>query len=189
MSDQSRLLSTTLLLRQYRDGEEAAADDLIARYLPILRRWARGRLPRRVRDLSETEDLLQMTFLRALKRLDDFESERPGALLAYLRTILLNLVREEIRRSGRRGREESLQDSQPAPQVSAVERLIGAERLAVYEQALGQLPELKRNAVIMRLEFGMSYQEIAAELERPSANAARMTVSRALDDLAALIQT
>ncbi|MEO1366272.1 MAG: sigma-70 family RNA polymerase sigma factor [Acidobacteriota bacterium] len=189
MSEKSPLLSTTQLLFRYRDGEDTAADDLVARYLPILRRWARGRLPHRVRDLSETEDLLQMTFLRALKRLDDFDPERPGALLAYLRTILLNLVREEIRRSSRRGAEVSLHDSLPAPQVSAVEQLIGSEQLEAYEKALGQLPELKRNAVIMRVEFGMSFQEIATELEKPSANAARMMVSRALDDLAALVET
>lgn len=188
MRDERQLLSTTQLLLRYRDGEQTAADELVARYLPILRRWARGRLPQRVRDLSETEDLVQMTFLRALKRLDDFDPERPGALLAYLRTILLNLVREEIRRSSRRGAEVSLQDSLPAPQVSAVESLIGTEQLAAYEAALGKLPELKRNAVIMRLEFGMSFQDIATELDKPSANAARMTVSRALDDLAALLQ-
>ena len=188
VSDAQHLLSTTQLLTRYRDGEGAAAEGLFARYLPVLRRWARGRLPRQVRDLSETEDLLQMTFMRALKRLDDFEPERPGAFLAYLRTILLNLVREEIRRSNRRPSEDSLQDSLPAPRLSAVEKMIGSERLAAYERALSELPELKRNAIIMRVEFGMSFEEIARELERPSANAARMMVSRALDDLAALIK-
>lgn len=188
MGEKNHLLSTTQLIERYRGGENAAADGLFARYLPILRRWARGRLPQKVRDLSETEDLLQVTFLRALSRLDDFESERPGAFLAYLRTILLNLVREEIRRSQRRPSESSLEHSLPAPQSSAVEELIGSERLAAYEAALSQLPEAKRNAVIMRVEFGMSFDEIATELERPSANAARMMVSRALDDLAALIK-
>jgi DNA-directed RNA polymerase specialized sigma24 family protein len=36
----------------------------------------------------------------------------------------------------------------------------------------------------MRLELGMSYPEIAAELGEPSPDAARMTVSRAIDRLA-----
>ncbi|MEM7708525.1 MAG: sigma factor-like helix-turn-helix DNA-binding protein [Pseudomonadota bacterium] len=65
--------------------------------------------------------------------------------------------------------------------------MIGSEQLAVYERALTKLPDMKRNAVIMRLEFGMTSEEIATELERPSANAARMTVSRAVDELATLM--
>jgi RNA polymerase sigma-70 factor (ECF subfamily) len=82
----------------------------------------------------------------------------------------------------------SILASLPAQQLSIVEQTIGAERMAAYERALTQLPELKRNAVIMRVEFGMSFDEIAAELGRPSANAARMMVSRALSELAALIK-
>lgn len=188
MGDRETLVSTTQLLDRYRAGEQAAADGLFARYMPILRRWARGRLPVGGRDLSETDDLLQMTFLRALRRLDDFESQRPGGFLAYLRTILLNLVREELRKSGRKPTSISMQESLPADQLSVVEQSIGAERLAAYERALSQLPELKRNAVIMRVEFGMSFEEIAVELERPSANATRMMVSRALAELSALIE-
>ena len=188
MSDEETLSSTTQLLTRYRAGEESAANGLFERYMPILRRWARGRLPSHVRDLSETEDLLQVTFLRALKRLDDFESERPGSFLAYLRTILLNLVREELRRNSRRPASVSMIESLPGQHVSHVEQSIGRERLEAYEKALSKLSEVKRNAVIMRIEFGMSFEEIATELERPSANATRMMVSRALDELGALIE-
>ncbi|MBK8123620.1 MAG: hypothetical protein IPK54_08745 [Dokdonella sp.] len=53
-----------------------------------------------------------------------------------------------------------------------------------YENALGKLPEIKREAVLLRLEFGMSYAEIASALDRPSEAAASMMVSRALVDLA-----
>jgi RNA polymerase sigma factor (sigma-70 family) len=187
MSENNDLMNTAQLLDRYREGEDSAVDSLFQRYMPVLRRWARGRLPSYRRDISETEDLIQVTFLRALNRLDAFDSERPGAFLAYLRTILLNLVREELRRSSRRPESVSIMESLPAQQLSLVERAIGQERMEAYEKALAQLPELKRNAVILRVEFGMSFEEIAVELERPSANAARMTVSRALDDLATLI--
>jgi RNA polymerase sigma factor (sigma-70 family) len=187
MSENNDLMNTAQLLDRYREGEDSAVDSLFQRYMPVLRRWARGRLPSYRRDISETEDLVQVTFLRALNRLDAFDSERPGAFLAYLRTILLNLVREELRRSSRRPESVSIMESLPAQQLSLVERAIGQERMEAYEKALAQLPELKRNAVILRVEFGMSFEEIAVELERPSANAARMTVSRALDDLATLI--
>ncbi len=187
MTEPGKLLATTQLLARYRDGEQAAADDLFRRYMPKLRRWARGRLPAYGRDLSETEDLVQVTFYRALNRLKDFDTQQPGGFLAYLRTILLNLVREEIRNSGRRPAKAPLEMSLPSNQAAPLEQVIGSEQLAVYERALSKLPDMKRNAVIMRLEFGMSFEEIATELERPSANAARMTVSRAVDELATLM--
>src|SRR5690606_20789896 len=122
----------------------------------------------------ETDDLVQITFLRALNRLDEFESQRSGAFLAYLRTILMNAVREELRRRQSRPQPTVMSDSLPSLQPSAVEQAIGEQTLQAYEQALLRLPEEKRLGVIMRVEFNMSYEEIAAELERPSINATRM---------------
>ncbi|MBX3698172.1 MAG: sigma-70 family RNA polymerase sigma factor [Dokdonella sp.] len=185
----SQLTNTTQLIRGYRDGDLAARDRLFERYLPILRRWAHGRLPAHGRDLAETDDLVQASFLRALGRLEEFEPERPGAFLAYLRTILMNQVREEIRRRGVRAQTSSLLDSLPSPQASLVEQMIGQQTLQTYEQALARLPETKRLAVMMRVEFAMSYEEIASELELPSANATRMMIVRALDELAQALGT
>lgn len=181
------LQSTTRLIERYRSGEQAARDALVARYLPILRRWAHGRLPRRSRDMTETDDLVQVTFLRALNRLERFKSERPGAFLAYLRTIFMNLVRDEVRRRAVRPDTVPMAQSLPAQQSSLVEQAVGAEVLEAYERGLAKLPEDKRIAIIMRVEFGMSFEEIADELEMPSANAARMMVNRALEILASYL--
>ncbi|MEM9300555.1 MAG: sigma-70 family RNA polymerase sigma factor [Pseudomonadota bacterium] len=178
------LLSTTQLLERHRQGDAAARERLFGRFLPLLSRWARGRLPQFSRDLAETDDLVQVTLMRALNRIDDFEADRPGAFVAYLRTILLNLVRDELRRTARTPAMASLAESLPAPQASQLEQAVGRERLEQYERALARLPDDKRSAVIMRVEFDMSFEEIARELERPSANAARMMVARALDEMA-----
>lgn len=184
MNQPGELESTTRLIARMRTGDHTARDRLIARYLPMLRRWAHGRLPSYGRDLSETDDLVQITFLRALNRLEDFESRHSGAFLAYLRTILMNAVREELRRRRSRPQPTDLPDDLPSPMPSAVEQAIGEQTLQAYEQALLQLPEEKRLGVIMRIEFNMDYEEIAAELERPSVNATRMMIVRALEDLA-----
>ena len=80
---------TAVLLRRVRssDGDErqAARDRLMARFLPRLRRWARGRLPHTARSRAETDDLVQLTLLRALRNVDEFENRGDGAFLAYLR--------------------------------------------------------------------------------------------------------
>ncbi|MCI0657603.1 MAG: sigma-70 family RNA polymerase sigma factor, partial [Acidobacteria bacterium] len=95
----NELESTTALLELARAGDDQAKERLARRYLPILRRWAHGRLPRGARQRLETDDLVQNTLIRAFNRLKEFEPRREGAFLAYLCRILMNQIRDEIRRA------------------------------------------------------------------------------------------
>ncbi len=180
MSGGGDLASTATLLVRARAGDGAARDALFERFLPLLARWAHGRLPRAARGAMDTQDLVQTTLLRALARLDDFEPEREGAFLAYLRRILLNALRDELRRVARRPGQEPLEVEPPAAAASAVELAIGREALERYEAALERLDERPREAVLLRIEFGYGYREIAEAIGAPSADAARMVVQRAL---------
>lgn len=183
MNVADRFESTASLLADVRGGDDLARERLCALYLPILMRWAHGRLPNRARSLAETSDLVQVTLMQALGQVDRFESRHEGAFLAYLRNALLNNLRNEIRRGVRHPSAnpewtaELVDDSLLADQV-------GRETLLDYERALAELPQDRREAVILRVEFGFSYEEIAAAMERPSAPAARMLVGRALAQLA-----
>jgi RNA polymerase sigma-70 factor (ECF subfamily) len=176
--------TTVDLLARLRGGDTAARDQLVARYLPVLRRWAHGRLPQYARGLVDTDDLVQVTLLRAVDHLGEFEPRHEGAFLAYLRRILINSVRDEIRRAMRGPGRETISEELPDELPSAVEQAIGREAMEAYEAALAALPEAQQEAVILRVEFGYSYPEIAAALGRPSANAVRMMVARALVQLA-----
>src|SRR5258708_9836409 len=95
--------TTADLLQRARIGDAEALNELFGRYLPSLRRWARGRLPRWTRDLRDTEDVVQETLLQTLKHMDTFQPRHEGALQAYLRQALVNRVRDEVRRVHRRG--------------------------------------------------------------------------------------
>jgi RNA polymerase sigma-70 factor (ECF subfamily) len=176
--------STAALLSRTRSGDTASRDRLIARYLPLLERWARGRLPAHARGLLDTSDLVQMTLIRSLNKMDGFDSRHEGAFLGYLRRILLNLIRDEIRRVGRRPAHEELgeeiADSSPSP----LEEAIGSDVLEQYEAALGRLGPEQQEALLMSIEFGCSPEEIALATGRPSADAARMYVARAMIRLA-----
>jgi len=178
-------LETTFdLLARVRQGDERARERLLARMLPPLRAWAHQRLPRRARDLAETDDLVQVTLIRVLSRLEGFEPRGEGALLAYLRQILLNLVRDELRRTVRREPREPLRDDHADPGVSELERQVGRETLERYETALQRLGEEQRQAVVLKVEMGYSNAEIAEALGRPSADAARVFTARAIAQLA-----
>src|SRR4051812_23968454 len=84
-ASQTELESSLDLLARARAGDRQALDVLMARYLPRLRRWASGRLPRWARDLADTQDLVQDTLLQTFKRIETFEARHEGALQAYLR--------------------------------------------------------------------------------------------------------
>lgn len=185
----NQLESTAVLLERVRAGDAHSREQLVARFLPPLRRWASGRLPGHARSLADTDDLVQVTLLRALDHVDRFEAHREGAFLAYLRRILLNSVRDEIRRAKRRPSDDLEAHSLASPGPSQLEQQVGRETMEAYEAALAQLGEAQQEAVIMRLEFGYSYARIAEALGRGAqANAARMMVSRALVELAAAME-
>ena len=176
--------STQVLLLQARSGDQYALDRLFARYLAPLQRWASGRLPRGSRDIADTQDLVQETLINTLRRLNAFEPRHDGALFAYLRQALLNRIRDEYRRARRRPESSPLSPEQPDEDASPLERAIGRETLERYEQALQRLRPAEREAIVARVELQLSYDEIALALEKPSRDAARMTVARALLKLA-----
>lgn len=180
VADCAPLEPTVDLIRRVRSGDTLARDELLKRFLPPLRRWAHGRLPRHIRDLNDTDDLVQVTLFKSLARLDRFESAGPGAFLAYLRQALLNHVRDEIRRHQRRPEHTEIDvETDDEDAQTPIEQLIGSERVRAYEKALAELPKHQQGLIVMRIEFGMSYPEIAAEVGSV-ADTVRMSVARAI---------
>jgi len=172
------------LLERVRTGDKEALDRLLRRYLPALARWASGRLPRWARDVSDTQDLVQDTLIQALKHLHTFQYQREGALQAYLRQAVMNRIRDEIRRAHRHPAQTELAEEVPSTSVSPLEAAIGQEALDRYEAALAQLREEEREAIIARVELRQSYHDVATALGKPSPDAARVAVNRALVKLA-----
>ena len=172
------------LVERAKAGDDEALNHLFARYLPSLRRWASGRLPRWTRDLMDTDDLVQETVVRAVKRINRFESRHEGALQAYLRQAVVNRIRDEVRRARRAPVTDLLDDNAADTGASPLEEAIGAEAMERYEAALGRLRPEEREAIVTRVEMDGSYQDVAKALGKPSADAARMAVSRALLRLA-----
>jgi RNA polymerase sigma-70 factor (ECF subfamily) len=176
--------SSLTLLERAQAGDRDALDALIGRYLPRLRRWASGRLPPWARDLADTQDLVQETVVQAFKGIDRFEVRGDGALQAYLRQALINRIRKEIRRVGRRPPTTALDTQTLDDQPSPLELAIGREAVDRYEQALDRLRPDDREAIVGRIELGLTNEELARALGKPTPNAARMAVERALFRLA-----
>lgn len=122
--------------------------------------------------------------MATMRNLPSFEVRGDGALQAYLRQALINRVRNEMRKALLRPAAGEIDSQMPHDGTSPLEAAIGSETLERYEAALARLTEEEREAVVTRVEFGLSYAEVAEVLGKPSADAARMAVVRALVKLA-----
>lgn len=181
-SAQETRLSTRGLLARFRNGEASALELLFQREIPLLRRWARRRLPRWARSVVDTADLIQGALMRTLPNLSRFEPRREKALQAYLRTAVANQLRDELRRVGR-APVDPWPENDPnvqAPDVPVDVALIAEEDQHRYALALERLSEADRTAIVGRLQLGYSYEQLALLLDKRSANSARMVVTRAI---------
>jgi len=167
-----------------KNGDEAARNELCARYLPRLRHWAHGRLPDWARDHLDTEDIVQDTLLQSVRRLDAFTPEHDRAFCAYLCEALRNRLRDAIRRANRRPAGAPLEESSPTSSPSPLELAVGEQTLRRYEAALNRLREPDRELIVGRVELGLDYSELATLMNKPSLTATRVAVSRALLRLA-----
>jgi len=173
--------TTAWLLDRIRAGDGEARASLIARVQPLLQRFAHGRVPQRLRHQEDTADLVQLTWLKVLERIELIESREPGAFFAYLRTVLINALRESLRRNQRSPMQPGadFDDASAALPAAHVE----PDDWLAWEQSLAKLSDAHRGLVLMRFEFGMSFVEIAAELGE-SPDGVRVKLNRAVARMA-----
>lgn len=178
----STLVSSRALLDRARGGDERALSRLFRQQAASLRRWARGRLPRWARSMTDTADIVQDVLMRSFRRLDLFEDRGKGTLQAYLRRGVENRILDEMRRVRRR---PFIEDEDAAGEVaddraSPFDRVMDVEQEEKYKRALTTLTEDERLLIVGRLELGYSYEQLALITNRPTKDAARVALHRAV---------
>lgn len=183
-SDGRPTVSTLLLVQRAQGGDRDALEHLVARYLPRLRRWARGRLPARARGPADTEDIVHDAMMRTFGRLEHLDARSGGFFQAYTRQAVLNAIRDRVRRARDRVPASVALEREEAPGPSPLEEAIGRETLERYDRAMARLSEDERALVSARLELRLPWAEIAEDLDRPTPEAARLAFTRAAAKLA-----
>ena len=175
--------SSTGLLERARQGDRSALSALFGRHVPMLQRWARGRLPRWARAFGDTADLVQDAVLNTLRRMDRFEVKGERALQGYLRSAVQNRILDILRRAETRTRGGELTGEEPAPQPSPLVLAISAEEQERYQNALARLKPDDQALVVGRFELGYSFEQLALAVGKSTPDAARVALRRALTRL------
>jgi len=158
-----------LMLRVKR-GDRAAFVALVEKYKQPLHNF----IHRTLRDETEAEDLAQNAFLQVYKSRDRYE--RTAKFSTWLFTIARNLCLNEIRRRSRHPAESleeahSEHEDQPQRQYEdkknflPTENVLHTELAKKIEEALAELPENQRTAILLCRQDELSYEEIAEVLD------------------------
>lgn len=151
----------------------------LERFRSYLLLLARMRLDRKLQGKLDASDVVQQTMLEAHQAVQSFRGENVAAQAAWLRQILARNLANAVRDLGRAKRdvkrERSLQTALDesashlegwlaADQSSPSQRAEKHERALLLAQALAELPDNQREAVMLRHFQGLSLNEIAEQL-------------------------
>jgi RNA polymerase sigma-70 factor (ECF subfamily) len=176
-----------ILMLRVKRGDRAAFAELVEKYKqPVM-----NLVYRTLRDETEAEDLAQNVFLQVFKSAKRYEPR--AKFTTWLFTIARNLCLNEIRRRSRHPA-DSLEEThaehedQPRQQyedkkiIAPPEKLLYSELAQKIEEALAELPENQRTAILLCRQEELSYEEIA-EILGCSLSATKSLIHRGRETL------
>lgn len=177
------------LVKSAQAGDSRAFEALMKRYKTRLVRY----LTPLLRDVNDSEDVVQETFIKVFMALNSFRGESSFATWLFrigINTAKRSLVRDRhiLRASAPSGDAEgSQQYSESATDYTTPEASMETKQvLDQLDAALSELPTDQRTCLILRELEGLSYEEIAEQMHTPVGTVrsrihrARMTIAAAL---------
>ncbi len=159
------------LVERAQGGDQRAFDVLVSKYQRKLGRL----LSRFIRDPAEVEDVSQETFIKAYRALPSFRGD--SAFYTWLYRIGINTAKNYLVSQGRRAptstnfdaeEAEGFEDAGQLRDINTPESLLLSKQIGqTVNAAMDALPEELRTAIVLREIDGMSYEEIAGQMNCP----------------------
>lgn len=156
-------MTDSQLIREIKDGNVELYSELMRRYQRKILAFIFHMLKSSKMELL-AEDLCSETFYKAYRSLHSFR-EMDATFSTWLYTIARNTVLSELRKG--KAASVSLDDEglglEPVASAEAApeQQLLKNERMAMVRDAINNLPEKQRSALILREYDQLDYQEIA----------------------------
>ena len=191
----SGLTQTFDLVRRAQRGEGRALERLFARYYDRVRAIVRHRLGPNLRELWDSCDVVQETFIHAIRAFDRFEMRDEASVIGWLARIAEHTIKGIADHKfadkrnppgrvpiGERSSEyegPQVRDGRPGPYESIEQQ----EQVERVQRCLVALPDEYREIIMQRNYKQRSWREVAKRTGRPTEDAARMMYARALLEL------
>ena len=143
----------------------------------------------RVGNHHDAEDLTTQTFLQAYRHFERAQRESAGRplrpwLIRIAHNLAANLYRDRSRKP-----QTPIEDTGTLPTMHTTEDLVeGRDELARILDGVKELPDDRREALIMRFALGMDNREIARAMDR-SDGATKVLIHRAIKQLEQIVAT
>lgn len=163
-------------------GEEKAFSQLVNRYLPLVFNY----LYRMTQNHEVSEEMAQEAFVKAYQNLKSFDQSR--SFKPWILRIASNAAITQLRKNARLVSLNALEEEGvwgEAEHQTADDIVVQLERKLSSEEvlrALGNLDEKYRQAILLRYQQELSYEEIAQALNIPL-NTVRTWIKRGMDKL------
>ena len=179
----TNVIEDSLLVRKFKQGSPEALQSIYEKYVAYLVTVATALS----NDINSAEDIVHDFFVSFGQSADRLKVQ--GSLKAYLTTCVVNLVRDDVRR---RHRQKSAVLDEKEPVRSTVDDpVLSAENSEQQKQlcnAIGKLPYEQREVLILHLQGGLMFKQIA-RLQKISTNTAWSRYRYALDKMRLLLNS
>ncbi len=157
-------MTDSQLIREIKDGNVELYSELMQRYQRKIIAFIYHMLKSAGLELL-AEDLCSETFYKAYRSLHSFR-EMDASFSTWLYTIARNTVLSELRKQ--KAANVSLEEAGYEPVASSddipEQQALRKERMEMVREAINNLPEKQRSALILREYDQLDYQEIASIL-------------------------
>jgi RNA polymerase sigma-70 factor (subfamily 1) len=190
-NDESSLITAAI------SGDLAALEMLLTLHRRRLVAYVQSHFPEELRDSLEPQDIVQDTWLRAVRSISAFRPGGADPVYRWLVTIARNLIADQLkyRRSSKRkgSRVATDQGAEDASIIRLLEEIAVYKRtpsksaashelMAALDSAIDRLPFDQAEALRLRYLTGLNTKEIAQKMAR-SEGAISMLCNRALKHL------
>lgn len=163
----AQVLSDQVLLNSYLSGNSQAISTLIERHSRRVRDYIRMM----VKDQDVADDLMQETFIKAVRHIDEGRYADSGKFLSWVLRIAHNQVIDFFRQ---KKSSRSISESEAGYGIlgtlrfaenNVEDRIVASQIEADVRRLVDELPEEQREVVMLRYFSGLSFQEIADQTE------------------------
>ncbi len=194
-ADAAEMTLSMELVGRAQGGDLSAYNRIFERYYERVLQIVNIRLGKHIKRFVEAEDILQETFIAAVKTFDRFEMRHESSLIAWLARLAENKIREAVdyhhaqKRDRRRDRalvyvrdamaSGSLHFDPPASIDLPVDQVSNKELTGMMNECLSEMSDDHREVILLRLYHKGSWAWVAEQMGKPTEGAARELFRRA----------